>query len=103
MGWLGWSEQQTLYSDIQAIYVGIRGKFKLVLFEKGGDPWAKPQVVETRTVMNRLPDGRKQYLPLPKGYDPKKLKPLTVDAFDAMFDVKRPGKKSPGPIRARPT
>jgi len=92
---------QTLYDDIQGIYVGIRGKFKLVLFENGGDPWAKPKEV---TVMNRpppkLPDGSKQYLPLPRNYDPAKLKPLTPDAFDAMFDGKRPG-NGPGPLRPK--
>ena len=36
MGWLGWSEEQTLSSDVNAILVGMRGKVQMLRAVFGG-------------------------------------------------------------------
>lgn len=64
MGWLGWTEEQTLRADVNAILVGLDGRGDMIssvlraVF--GEDP--KPAIVIT-------------------------TQPITEDYFDAMFAV----------------
>ena len=79
LGWLGWSEEQTLYSDINAILIAQEGLIKKLNLEKGHG-------------------GTKSDDENPK---------LTTAAFDAMFGANpinkgvQSSKKRAGPLRRR--
>ncbi len=48
MGWLGWTEQQTLASDMQSIEAAYRGRHEMLEALSGKDiPHAKIDKVET--------------------------------------------------------
>lgn len=83
LGWLGWTPEQTLYADVNAIIIGFYGRNKMLMAMQGVDPWAEPQQPERRPPAN----GKVRSVP-----SPDKLPPLTPEAFDAMF----PGRPSNG-------
>lgn len=76
LGWLGWSEEQTLYSDINAILIAERGLLRKLKAEAG------------------------------KGIESDKKPKLTPASFDAMFGVNAPKKggvhRPPRRVQSRP-
>ena len=76
---MGWSEERTLFCDINAIIIGYYGRNQMLQVMQGLDPKAGTQ-------QQSRPNGKIRTAP-----DPTKLKPLTPAAFDAMF----PGKSTP--------
>ena len=86
LGWLGWSEEQTLYSDINAIMVGFSGRVKMVQAMQGIDPFSDGS--ETP----KLKGPKARHIP-----PPDKLRPLTPEIFDAMF----PGRVADGGKRVK--
>lgn len=55
LGWLGWSEEQALSADVNAIQVGMRGRVAMLKAVFGGSedaptaPAAKPEPVRVMT------------------------------------------------------
>lgn len=49
MGWLGWSEQQAMVADVNAILVGYAGKIAMLRAVFGGDDPEEPEVLEPMT------------------------------------------------------
>jgi hypothetical protein len=91
LGWLGWSEERTLHSDVNAIIIGFTGAMQRIAAENGADPFAPPKPA--------LQPPQRQY---EHGHipDPSKLPVLTPGAFDAMFPGKRPAQgKVPRKLR----
>lgn len=65
MGWLGWTEQQTLNSDMQSIELAYRGRHEMLCALAGKDvagakiETAKPAVLTMTTDLAALMFGRK--------------------------------------------
>lgn len=88
LGWLGWSEDQTLYSDVNAILIGFAGRMRMVVAMQGGDPFSD-------SPPKSLQDPKTRYVP-----PPDRLRPLTPEIFDAMFPGKsRVPKRSKGVVK----
>lgn len=83
MGWLGWNEEQVLFSDINAIVIALEGYTKKLEIEKGIKINRAPTQVQTNPRQITV------------GGD--KPSPLTPAAFDAMFGA---GKSKSG-VKAR--
>jgi hypothetical protein len=79
LGWLGWSPDQTLYADVNAIIIGYYGRNKMLQVMQGLDPNA-PQPSKPNGSVKSLPSS-------------DKLPPLTPEAFDRMFPGK-PAKRT---------
>jgi hypothetical protein len=87
LGWLGWSEEQTLHSDIHAIMVGFAGKVKLIQAQHGRNPFvADPSVPQPRG------RGKADPIVFP---NPDKLPALTPSLFDAIV-VGKPARRRQG-------
>jgi hypothetical protein len=84
LGWLYWSEEQTLHSDINAILVAMRGHMNMLraLHGKADEnppPWLVKQ--QKAAQAKRIAEGA-TVAPEPKA------RMMTPDAFDAMFGGK---------------
>lgn len=78
MGWLGWGFEETLWADVNAILVGYRGRYKMIMFLRG-DSLGVPTTAQA----NPEQDGRPPHV--------GKARVLTPEAFDAMFGNGQPG------------
>ncbi len=73
LGWLGWSEERTLYSDVNAIIIGYEARRKMFREILG------VVVPDAKNIAPPIPLGD-----MPSG-DAAKPRVLTPSAFDAMF------------------
>lgn len=91
---MGWTEEQTLFADVNAIIVGFNGKLKMIQVQQGINPYAAktPQLP---------PRERDSTVVVPfRIVDHKKLPKLTPNAFDMMFTGKP--SKPEAPARRQP-
>jgi hypothetical protein len=92
LGWLYWSEEQVLHSDVNAILLAQRGHLEMLKTIHGSsEPTLAPWQVKRQAEQDA---SKVKLLPVTAGGKPT---PMTPAAFDAMFGSKH----TRSPVRIR--
>lgn len=83
IGWLGWSEQETLHADVNAILVGFEGRCKMLKYAGMQNFIAAHPPRSTSQVPPRLAAAAARTPVVERHEGPKQ--PLTVARFDSLF------------------
>lgn len=88
LGWLGWSEEETLFSDVNAILVAHKGHIDRLNLINGGKP------SEDKVKLQAVYDNDPRKVTVGGGQLPR----LTPQAFDAMFGPKERSNQGKGKL-----